>query len=257
MDIKENLKGYYAAVTAMDSDVGRIVAEIEAAGLLENTLFCFLSDNGFNCGHHGIWGKGNGTFPVNMYDTSVKVPVIMSLPGRISEDAVNTDLLSGYDFLPTLLDIVGLENPAAERLPGKSFAPALEGKPLNKREGIVVFDEYGPVRMIRTKRWKYVHRYQFGPHELYDLENDPEERYNRVRYPDYQEVVRDLRLRLDDWFCRYVDPSLDGARLPVTGKGQINLVGPRGEGEEAFYGYDVVNTPSVVSLWEPNNPGGK
>ncbi|HRU07175.1 MAG TPA: sulfatase-like hydrolase/transferase, partial [Candidatus Brocadiia bacterium] len=60
---RESLKGYFAAVTAMDRGLGRILDRVEALGLRESTLIIFLSDNGFSCGHHGFWGKGNGTNP--------------------------------------------------------------------------------------------------------------------------------------------------------------------------------------------------
>ena len=67
---RESLKGYFAAVTAMDANVGRLLDRLEALGLRENTLVVFLSDNGFSCGQHGFWGKGNGTSPRNMYEYS-------------------------------------------------------------------------------------------------------------------------------------------------------------------------------------------
>lgn len=60
---RECLIGYFAAVTAMDANIGRIMDKLEAGNLLDDTLIIFTSDNGFNCGHHGVWGKGNGTFP--------------------------------------------------------------------------------------------------------------------------------------------------------------------------------------------------
>ena len=78
---RENLKGYFAAVTAMDYNIGRLIKRLEDEGILEDTLIIFTGDNGMNCGHHGIWGKGNGTFPMNMYDYSVKVPFIISHSG--------------------------------------------------------------------------------------------------------------------------------------------------------------------------------
>lgn len=68
------LQGYFAAVTAMDAGIGRILDALEAAGQLSNTLVIFSGDNGMSMGHHGIFGKGNGTFPMNMYDSAVKVP---------------------------------------------------------------------------------------------------------------------------------------------------------------------------------------
>ena len=66
---RELLSGYYASITAVDQGVGRLVAWLNAHGLAEQTLILFTGDNGMNMGHHGIWGKGNGTFPQNMYRT--------------------------------------------------------------------------------------------------------------------------------------------------------------------------------------------
>ncbi len=228
------LKGYFAAVTAMDASIGRILDRLEELGLRENTLVFFCSDNGMNMGHHGIYGKGNGTFPLNMYDTSVKVPAIVSRPGHVPEGLVADQLLSQYDIRPTLLDYLGLEDPEADRLPGRSFAPLLRGEPFEQPESIVVFDEYGPVRMIRTRQWKYVHRYPYGPHELYNLAEDPDEERNLYEETGPGGIVEELKGRLDEWFCRYADPLLDGAREPVSGKGQIERAGPAGMGRKAF-----------------------
>ncbi len=232
---RELLAGYYAAITGLDRGVGQILAKLEAMGELDNTLLIFTSDNGMNMGHHGIWGKGNGTFPQNMYDTSVKVPMLMALPGRLPQGQVDEHLLSHYDLMPTLLDYLGLESAVpADALPGRSFAPLLRGESLDDREHVVVFDEYGPVRMIRTREWKYVHRYPYGPHELYDLTRDPDEKRNLVDDVDLQDVVAAMKGRLETWCARYVDPALDGTKEPVTGKGQIDRAGTTGEGRRAY-----------------------
>jgi len=240
--VREYLKGYFAAVTAMDANVGRVLRRLDELGLRENTLIFFASDNGFNCGHHGIWGKGNATLPLNLYDTSVKIPAIISQPGRIPEGVVCDALLSAYDFMPTLLDYVGLENANADGLPGTSFAPLLSGETGGGHSHVVVYDEYGPARMIRTKEWKYIHRYPYGPHELYDLVNDPGERINLLTdgrsfglsHDRLQAQVVSLKSRLDEWFAQYVDPLLDGTHEPVAGRGQMNLAGAAGQGAPAF-----------------------
>ncbi|MFD0676131.1 MULTISPECIES: sulfatase-like hydrolase/transferase [unclassified Paenibacillus] len=234
-DTKQNLQGYFAAVTAMDQNIGRILDKLDNMEVREKTLICFMSDNGFSCGHHGFWGKGNGTFPQNMYDSSVKVPALFSQPGRIPQGIVCDELVSGYDFMPTLLEYVGLEKPEhADILPGKSFVPLLLGEQSANENPIVVFDEYGPVRMIRTKEWKYVHRYPDGPHELYDLLHDPEEIYNLIDCKTQAEKISEMKACLESWFVRYVDPVLDGMKEPVSGNGQLNLIGPAGNGEKAF-----------------------
>ncbi|MBC8231785.1 sulfatase-like hydrolase/transferase [bacterium] len=231
---RETLKGYFAAVTAMDTAIGQVLQKLEELGIRDNTIVFFTSDNGMNMGHHGILGKGNGTFPLNMYDTSVKVPFIASCPSRIPENIVNEGLYSHYDFMPTILEYLGYENPSAFSLPGRSFAMVLKGSSDPGRDNVVVCDEYGPVRMIRNHDWKYVHRYPYGPHELYCLEEDSDERNNLIDDKKHQNIVVSLRGQLEEWFLPYVDLSKDGARQAISGKGQIDMVGPANKGRAAF-----------------------
>ena len=239
---RDSLIGYFAAVSAMDAAIGRVLEEIERQGLTETTLVVFMSDNGMNCGHHGIWGKGNGTRPQNMYDTSVKVPCIIAQPGRIPQGQVSHDLLSAYDVLPTLLNHVGIDHRSAHPQPGRSFVHLLEGCPSSTDREIVVYDEYGPVRMVRTTDWKYVHRYPDGPHEAFHLEADPGERVNRIDDPAAATIIADLRARLDAWFTTYVDPAMDGSAKGVTGCGQLGLAdgqdGPAVFAEQHLVGAD-------------------
>jgi choline-sulfatase len=232
---KALLQGYYAAVTAMDIGIGMIIDKLDEMCIRENTLIVFMSDNGMNMGHHGIWGKGNGTFPLNMYDTSVKVPAIISRPGSVPENVVNYDLLSQYDIMPTFLDYLDYTFPVKEKLPGISFAPLLRGECFKERENVVVFDEYGPVRMVRTKEWKYIHRYPYGPNELYNLVEDPDERVNLINEEGKYQRIKELKGILDAWFYKYSNPKFDGAKEAVTGFGQLNIAGYKGLGERAFY----------------------
>ncbi len=83
-------------------------------------------------------------------------------------------------------------------------------------------NEYGPVRMIRSREWKLVWRYPAGAHELYNVGEDPAERVNLFGQRGHADRIRALRRELDDWFASYVDPELDGSRLPVTGRGQLD-----------------------------------
>lgn len=230
---RESLKGYFAAVTAMDADVGRIIDRVEALGRRGDTLIVFGGDNGFSAGHHGFWGKGNGTQPLNMYDNSVKVPMIFSQPGRLPQGRVTDALTNGYDFAPTLLDYLGLPPIPGEGLPGRSFMPALRGEDAAGHECVVVFSEYGPVRMIRSREWKYVHRHPDGPHELYHLTADPQERRNLAQGREHASTAAEMRARMEAWFARYVDPDRDGLSLPVSGAGQLRAVG-RGTAGDAF-----------------------
>ena len=232
---RELLSGYYAAVEEMDKGVGRILACLDANGMRQNTLVLFTSDNGMNMGHHGVYGKGNGTFPLNMFDTSVKVPAIASWPGSVGQGQVRSELLSHYDVFPTLLDLAGIPQPeASPPRPGRSLAPLLTGGTLHGPERVVVYNEYGLVRMIRSRHWKYVHRHPFGPHELYDLQRDPGELDNVAAAAENAARIAEFKAELDEWFVRHADPRRNGLHEAVTGRGQMNLAGPAARGEPNF-----------------------
>lgn len=219
---RESLIGYYAATTAMDMGIGHVIDLLEKLNLTKSTLVIFMSDNGMNCGHHGIWGKGNGTRPQNMYDTSVKVPCIFSQPGRISKNRLIPQLTSAYDFLPTIASYLNFPLIEKNNKPGQSFKELLLGTSELDRSPIFVFDEYGPVRMVRTLHWKYIHRDPDGPHELYHLEEDPDEKINLIDNSSVDQVKSYLHAELVSWFNLYVTPHLDGRKWGVTGAGQIS-----------------------------------
>lgn len=231
---KELLRGYYAAITAMDLQIGRILDKLKELGIRENTLIFFTSDNGMNLGQHGVWGKGNGTFPQNMYDSSVKVPFLASWKGRLPEGARCSELFSHYDILPTLQQLLGLKGKVIQPLPGRSFAEWLWQPEKKEERCIVILDEYGPVRMIRNKEWKLVLRYPYGPNELYDLKNDPEEERNLYGEASCSERVIAMKKQLESWFLTYEDPRMDGTKQPVTGTGQFGVVGRDEESIRCF-----------------------
>lgn len=233
---KRLLRGYYAAISAMDAGVGKILDKLKDLGLEENTLVIFTADNGMNMGHHGIWGKGNGTFPMNVYDTSVKVPFIARWPGKILPGVVTESMCSHYDIIQTLNELLDLNATLPENLPGKSFANVLlTGE--NTDNHIVIFDEYGNSRMIRNREWKYIHRYPYGPHELYHLITDPDEKENLIEQldnPVYREIRENLLSELQKWYLTYADPAVDGSREAVTGFGQLRRPGAYSEGKPVY-----------------------
>jgi len=237
---REKLAGYFAAVTAMDAGVGRVISWLESHHLAEDTLVLFTSDNGMNMGHHGVCGKGNGTWPINMYDTSVKVPFIAWQPGRVRSNHVEQGLYSHYDVMPTILDWAGVELPGADELPGSSFAGVLRGESESKDRAIVAYapdsvqSEYGPTRMIRTDRYKYVHRYPGGPHEFYDLREDPGERRNLFQDVAPFDEIESMRSALTSWFKRYARVEIDGSTKAVSGQGQLERAELEQDGDVPF-----------------------
>ncbi len=227
------LKGYYAAITAVDEGVGRIMEALRRNGLDENTIVIFSGDNGMNLGQHGVWGKGNGTYPMNMYDSSVKVPFIVWGPKWVRQGATVENLTSHYDILPTLRDFLGQPTGAEEKLPGESFVEELtEGREIRDRQ-LCILDEYGPVRMIRSRTHKLVYEGINGGHQLYDLVNDPNEEVNLFGQPEYAEIQQALMADLDRAFAEYTLAPFDGSKSNPTGSGQLNRI--EKEGADVFH----------------------
>ena len=220
---QESIRGYYAAVTAMDDAIGRLLGELERRGLRDNTLVVFTSDNGSNMGHHGIFGKGNGTYPPNMYATSVKVPGLFSCPGKVRAGVVSHANASHYDVYETVLDFCGVPYTQTADMPGRSFCKLLCDKSVSDEiDGdAYVFDEYGATRMVCDGRRKLVRRTPAGFDEFYDLEKDPGEYRNEVDNPAYAAEISALDAKLEAFYARYVNPEFDGRKEQVKGKGQL------------------------------------
>ena len=240
------LCGYYSAIAAVDEGVGDLVKTLEEQGVLEDTIIVYTSDNGMNAGHHGVWGKGNGTFPQNMFDTSVKIPFILHNPGAKGNGVPCDALYSHYDFFPTLVEMLGLsltdeEQERLEKLPGQSFYHESAVEEQDAEKVVILYSEYGPVRMIRTKEWKYIHCYPHGPNELYDLVNDPGERNNLINDPAQKERIWRMKWQLENWFVKYVDPRKDATKDNNVGKGQIYKSGADSDGRESFHDPDFIH----------------
>lgn len=233
------IQGFYTCVTSMDRNIGRIMDYLKEHHLDENTIVIFLSDNGFNLGHHGIWGKGNGTFPLNMYESSVKVPCIIWGRG-VRPGYVSRGLFSQYDLFPTILDLADIcyaGQAYMESLPGSSMRPVLSGEKETIRDEVVVYEEYGPVRMIRDERFKLIYRTPYGPHELYDLLEDPEETNNLISAQEMRGTLTALYRKMEQWFEKYTVEVYDGRKYPVDGSGQMERLERYGDETVVFKGF--------------------
>ncbi len=221
-DPRPSLVGYFAAISAMDAGIGALLERLDANGWRGSTIVVFTSDNGFSCGQHGIWGKGNATWPINLWENSVRVPAIIRWPGQVPAGVVTDALVSACDVHPTLLDLAGLDSPEDPLAAGSSVAALLRGQRQgSRREAVVVFDEYGGARMVRTADWKYVLRWGDGPDELFHLDVDPDERRNLANERSFRSAKQELSTVLHDWFAGHIDPARDAWGRPVSGRGQL------------------------------------
>ncbi|OYN85206.1 sulfatase-like hydrolase/transferase [Parenemella sanctibonifatiensis] len=219
-DPRTALTGYAASLSAVDAGLGRLRADLAQRGLAESTIIFFLSDNGFSCGHHGIWGKGNGTDPLNFWDNSVRVPGLVHVPG--GPTGVSDALLSGTDLHPTICELAGVSPEPDQWAAGESFAGLLRGE-VAGRETVVVASEYGGGRMITDGDWSWITRPD-GPVELYHRGEDPDQSVNRASDASCAGIRADLDQALHDWFVRRSRPGMSGWQQPVTGEGQLQPV---------------------------------
>lgn len=211
------IRGFAAALTAADEGLGRLLDLLDAHDRGRETYVIFLSDNGFSCGHHGIWGKGNATRPLNMLEESVRVPLIVAGPGVVTGE--DPTMISTAGLHATIVDLAGVELPPDPLRAAPSFAGLLGGHSPHAERYVAVYDEYGGTRMIRSERWKYVVRHA-GPAELYDLLSDPGERVDLIDHPDQRSRRAELDAELARWFAGHSLTERDAYRRPVGGGGQ-------------------------------------
>ena len=195
--------------TMVDDGVGRLLTALKEAGLEEDTLVIYTSDQGMFFGQHGLWGHPATTFPSSLYDTPMNVPFIARYPGAIKEEQVSDLLVGQYDLMPTILDLAGFGDVEIANSPGRSFAEHLEGRKLEAWPDAVYMDEEA-TRTIRTDRYSYWKRLKdTGEHELYDIQEDPEQMHDLYGTPGYAEVVSELDGKLTTFFDTYSDVEYD------------------------------------------------
>jgi len=204
-NILANQRKATAAVSALDDEVAALLSKIRERNLQDSTLVIFTATCGGLLGRHGLWGAGDGSDPVNMYEEVVTPPLIWSWPGHVPSQATRPELVSNYDLVPTLCDLTGADLPAGN-LCGRSYLPLAAGKTLPKKQPwrTVVFGAYQNTGMARGDRYKLVQRDGGkGPGELYDLRLDPREKVNQNANPQFLTVKTALTADLAKWIERY------------------------------------------------------
>jgi choline-sulfatase len=196
-ELRLSLTGYYGNLSQADRCIGRVYDALRELGLDRNTLVVYTSDHGEMAGAHRMWTKHN------MYEQSIGVPLIVSLPERIPRGGSRHQLVSQVDLFPTVAALCGHEVPAG--LHGQNLTATVTDNRRPFRE--FVYAEYyfcrnvftrdnryvgkPPIRMIRTDRWKLNHL-EWDRSELFDLKTDPGEFRNRIDDRGSSSVKREL-----------------------------------------------------------------
>ncbi len=197
------LAHYFGEISLIDAQIGRVLDTLDSVGVADNTLVIFFSDHGDTIGAHKIWNKD-----YTMYDEIYRVPFIARWPGvTMPGSRCDTYIQHGIDLLPTVFDAIGLAPP--DNIHGQSIAPLLKGEQQTRlREAYCEFHgcHMGlyTLRMLQTDRYKFIfHTNDID--EMYDHELDPHELTNVAQKPEYDSVLKELKLRMVDWMARTGD----------------------------------------------------
>ncbi len=199
------IKDYLRTIKSVDDGVGEVLDYLEEAGLAENTIVVYTSDQGFYLGEHGWFDKRF------MYEESFRTPLLIRYPKEIKPGTEIKQLVQNLDFAPTFLDYAGIETPA--EMQGESFRKLISGETGEWRDAVYyTYYEYPSVHMVKrhygvaTDRYKLMHfYYDIDEWEMYDRETDPMEMNNIYDDPAYTDIREMLHKRLEELRDYYGD----------------------------------------------------
>lgn len=190
---------YSETLLALDEGVGRVLDVLDRQDMSRNTLVIYMGDNGFLLGEHGLIDKRNA------YEESMRVPMLAYAPGWITPGSTTSTLVRNIDIAPTILELAGV--PSGHDMDGRSFLAALRGGALPAAAGEFLYEYYWEYAFphtpttfaLRGDRYKFIYYHGvWDLQELYDLQTDPNERFNLVNVPEHRERVDQMRSRLFD-----------------------------------------------------------
>lgn len=196
--VRQILHGYYASVSYVDYQIGRILNALDSLQLTEKTIIVLWSDHGYHLGERGLWGKNDLT------DDANRIPLIIVKPGSNKKNQRTKALVETADMYATITDLAGL--PQQSHLQGVSAKPLLENPDLKWKRAI--FNRYpragGKImgRSVRTAEYRYSEFVELATgrvidRELYEINKDPQQYNNLVDKKDKKQIVDQLKKTLD------------------------------------------------------------
>jgi len=200
--VLELTHGYFAAVSFIDAQVGKLLDELDRLDIRNNTIVALVGDHGFHLGEQGIWAKHS------LFELSSQTPLIVSVPGQQTAGATTNALVELIDIYPSLVELAGLD--PSPRFDGKSFVPLIDDP--ERPWKVAALSQYrhfmDPYReimghSIRTERYRYslwrdtARQGAVYARELYDLGARSSESVNLADDPAYRDMVRNLTSRID------------------------------------------------------------
>jgi arylsulfatase A-like enzyme len=195
----KNVRAYYRMISGIDHEIGRLLAELERLGVIENTVILFMSDNGYFLGERGFSGKWVH------YEESLRVPLIIADPRLPADRRGKTEdhVALNIDIAPTVEELAGLDVPKGQQ--GRSLVPLLRGAATDWRrdffcEHLFVHPDIPQWEGVRGERYVYARYFTQNPvyEFLHDLKEDPHELRNLARDRDRQQLLERMRQRTDE-----------------------------------------------------------
>ena len=185
-EIKE---AYYATISFVDAQVGRLIDHIEESGLAENTIVVFTSDHGYHMGEHGHWQKQT------LFENATRIPLIISAPNSENKGVKSMSPVELIDLYPTLMDLTDINMP--QHIVGKSLVPLMKNVNASVRGSALTRWRNG--YSIKTKRYRLTKWGSNGElgYELYDHKNDNNELINLAKNQNYKVVMDSLKLIIE------------------------------------------------------------
>lgn len=196
---RESKQAYWAAISFVDAQVGRLLATLERLKLADKTIVVFWSDNGYHVGDHGLWKKQS------LFEWSARVPLIISAPQQKSRGQASPRTVELLDIYPTLADLCGFKPP--HQLAGQSLRPLLDNpkSAWDKPAFTQVWRGGFSGHSVRTERWRYT-EWDDGKKgvQLYDCEQDPDEKQNLASDPAHARTLAALKSMIQkNWPTSY------------------------------------------------------
>jgi arylsulfatase A-like enzyme len=211
MDFDTFYRRYCETLLALDESIGQMRQTLATLALDRETCLMYMGDNGFCFGEHGLIDKRH------MYEESMRIPFLVCCPSLIEPGSVIQELVQNIDVAPTILHLAGIKKPPS--MDGHSLLDLLLGKSVDNWRDHLFYEYYWERNFpqtpttfgVRSKQWKYIHYHGlWDVDELYDLQNDPEEKYNLIDQPEFEPIQSELNRKMWDWL-----ESTDGMKIPL------------------------------------------
>lgn len=206
-DIQQHIANYYAMITHLDAQIGRLLQTLEDIGEKENTIIVYTADHGLSIGQHGLMGKQN------LYDHSIRIPLLICGPELPKNQRIDA-LTYQIDIFPTLCAMA--EIPIPKTVDGKNLLPLIHGEKEKVYDYLYsVYRNYQ--RMVKNKEWKLIRYYRENGQgtdlvQLFNIHEDPYETMNVCELPENEAIIKRLAQQLSHWQKEVEDPLQD---IPV------------------------------------------